>query len=346
MKHDSAGLSAKVLLRLIAILAVLSLSFPVVARAFVYDNFAGSEIDQNKWTATGAGFYQLGDGYLYYRGITPANESLVSKSLYTWGTFTMPFADYSSNNGAPPAQGLGSVVALGLGSQESGAWVRIERGQVVSPQDGYIEVNWRIRGSDGEWGKIHVNYLPSNIISGELQLRYDGVHVTFYYRTSGTDPWTQMVITGQGGLPPDGQVEPLIITPNWETAVPMFVQAIPGGAIDTTPTYALSFKVESVSVKGLYDLIATVKGLEVGYFRKPSLQKILTNKLTAVGRMLNQRLYADALDKLEKDILKKTDGCSTEKGRADKNDWITDCVVQDQVYQAIVEVMLLLQGSI
>ena len=46
-----------------------------------------------------------------------------------------------------------------------------------------------------------------------------------------------MVITGQGGEPvldDKGQTQPLVITPGWTTAVPMFIQALPGGA-DSTP---------------------------------------------------------------------------------------------------------------
>lgn len=160
----------------------------------------------------------------------------------------MPFEDYSSDNDAPPGQGLGSVMALGLGSKASGAWVRIERGQVLGTAIGqYIEVNWAYQQ---DWSKIYVNYIQSEITSGALQLRYDGTNVTFFYRAQETDPWSQMVITDLSGQPvPDanGQTEPLVITPGWTTAVPMFVQAIPGGDIGT-PDYYLSFKIDKVTI--------------------------------------------------------------------------------------------------
>ena len=213
-------------------------------------------------------------------GNTPVNEKLTSTTVFPSGVFTMPFADYSSNNNAPAGQGLGSVVALGLGSRDSGAWVRIERGQVLgTPSGQYIEVNWCFRNSNGEWSKIYVNYVQSDITSGFLQLRYDGTNVTFFYRTLETDPWTQMVITGQGGLPvldANGQTQPLVITPGWTTPVPMFIQALPGGAIGT-PYYTLSFKVDNVRINSLpvakivdklHDIIAAIHSLETDLFQK------------------------------------------------------------------------------
>lgn len=350
MRHGFSGSFPEYLRVLIAGLALLSAFCPGIAGAAVYDDFTGPGIDPDKWTSAGAGFSQPGDGYLHYDGatlaadgVTPTNEKLVSKSRYTWGVFTIPFTDYQSDNNAPPAKGLGSVAALGLGSRESGAWVRIERGQVVSFDYGYIEVNWSFRDSSGEWGPIHVNYVPSVVTSGEFQVRYDGAHITFYYRSSETDPWTQMVVTGAGGMPADEPPEPLVITPPWDAAVPMFIQAIPGGAVGT-PSYNLSFKVGEVRVSTLTDIIAIVKGLDPGDFKGPSLRRTLVNKLNAVARMLDQRRYADALDKLENDILKKTDGCSRARGRYDWNDWITDCRAQDHVYPVLAEIVSFLKG--
>ena len=353
MRYGLSGSFARGLGFLIAGLALFSMFCPVMAGAAVYDDFDGQGIDRHKWTPTGAGFSQPGDGYLHYSGTslaadgkTPTNEKLVSKSLFKWGVFTMPFSDYRSDNTAPPAKGLGSVAALGLGSGDSGAWVRIERGQVVDFNYGYIEVNWSFRDSNGEWGDIHVNYVPSVVTSGELQLRYDGVHVTFYYRSSESEPWTQMMVTGAGGLPADEPPEPLVITPPWDAAVPLFIQAIPGGSVKTS-SYNLSFEVDKVKVRTtatLGDVIEAVKGLDAGDFKKPSLQRAMVNKLNAVRRMLDARLYADAAHKLENDILKKTDGCSNGKGMYDRNDWITDCRAQDQVYPAIAEIVSLLKG--
>jgi hypothetical protein len=339
---------------LTTLLAVLF--FSTSAGAAIYDDFTSPGINTDKWTISGDGFTQPGDGYLHYLSDTPVNEKLTSTTVFPSGIFTMPFADYSSNNNAPAGEGLGSVAALGLGSRDSGAWVRIERGQVLGTSDGqYIEVNWSFRNSNGEWSKIYVNYVQSNITSGFLQLRYDGTNVTFYYRTLKTDPWTQMVITGQGGRPvldAKGQTQPLVVTPGWPTPIPMFIQALPGGAIGT-PYYTLSFKVDSVRINslaahiihGLHDIIKEINKLKTDYFKNTNQQNTLTNKLHAVVRKVKEGSYAEALDKLQNDILQKTDGCAV-KGRPDKNDWITHCDGQRGVYPTTIETISLLQGLI
>ena len=333
------------------------LFFSAAAGAAIYDNFTDSGIDSNKWIAAGTGFTQPGDGYLHYSGATPVNEKLISTAIFASGIFTMPFADYSSDNDAPPGLGLGSVAALGLGSRNDGAWVRIERGQVMGTSIGqYIEVNWAFQINGDQWSNIYVNYVQSDITSGELQLRYDGTDVTFFYRAARTDPWTRMVITGQGGQPvldANGQAQPLVITPGWTTAVPMFIQAIPGGAIGT-PSYTLSFKVDNVRVRNitvthivenLREVITRINNFESDYFKNGNRQNTLTNKLREVARMVNHGSYTDALDKLQNDILQKLDGCAA-KARPDKNDWITNCDGQNDAYPGITEIISLLQEMI
>ena len=52
--------------------------------------------------------------------------------------------------------------------------------------------------------------------------------------------------------------------------------------------------------------------------------------------MIDTELYEDALDKLERDILAKTDGCA-EIGAVDKNDWIVTCEEQGKVYGLVME---------
>jgi hypothetical protein len=336
---------------LTTLLAVLF--FSTSAGAAIYDDFTSPGINTDKWTISGDGFTQPGDGYLHYLSDTPVNEKLTSTTVFPSGIFTMPFAEYLSDNNAPAGEGLGSVAALGLGSRDSGAWVRIERGQVLGTSDGqYIEVNWSFRNSNGEWSKIYVNYVQAVITSGFLQLRYDGTNVTFFYRTLKTDPWTQMVITGQGGLPindANGQTQPLVITPGWTMAVPMFIQALPGGAIGT-PYYTLSFKVDNISidspvvdvVESLQNIIAAINNLDKDYFKNANQQNALTKKLHAFVEKVEQGFYTDSIHKLQKDILQKTDGCAA-KGRSDKNDWITDCDGQNKVYPLIVDTISVLQ---
>jgi hypothetical protein len=58
--------------------------------------------------------------------------------------------------------------------------------------------------------------------------------------------------------------------------------------------------------------------------------------------MIEEERYEEALDKLENDILQKTNGCA-ETGAPDKNDWIQDCDTQNQVYPFITEAIALLK---
>ena len=165
-----------------------------------------------------------------------------------------------------------------------------------------------------------------------------------------------MVITGQGGRPvldANGQVQPLVVTPGWTTAVPMFIQAIPGGAIGT-PSYTLSFKIDNVRnrsiaaahiTENLRDIITIINNLEPDYFKNANQQNALANKLRAVARMVDHRSCTDVLDKLQNDILQKINGCA-QKARPDKNDWIINCDGQDEVYPGITEIISLLQGMI
>ena len=246
MRHLRIGISCKSVLLALTVFFVLPI-YCGSSDAYVYDDFtgpSGSAVDATKWVTYGSGFTLSGDGYLNFNNTSSSNGKLVSTCLFDSGVFTMPFLDYSSNNDAPPAMGLGSVVALGLGYQSAYQWVRIERGQVHG--SGYIEVNWQTN----EGMKTAVNYVPSAIESGFLQLRYDGADVTFFYRTLETDPWSQMVITGQGGIPvPDmnGNAQPLVVMPGWTSDVPVFIQGIPGGPYNGE-AYNLSFKADQVTV--------------------------------------------------------------------------------------------------
>ena len=58
--------------------------------------------------------------------------------------------------------------------------------------------------------------------------------------------------------------------------------------------------------------------------------------------MIKLGLYEDALDKLQNDILQKTDGCATESS-PDKNDWIITCENQAIVYPLILRAIELLE---
>ena len=233
--------------------------FVTGADAAVYDDFIGPVIDTGKWTVTGTEFSQsTDDGYLHFSATGSPPQIMASTALYASGAFTMPFSNYVCDNTAPGAQGLGSVAALGLGTRSSNNWLRIERGQVRGDPahgitGGYLEVNWVDPDEAGH--PVHVNWIQSEITSGFLQAVYNGTNVTFFYREKAIDPWTQMVMTDQSGHPVlvSGQTQPLVITPGWDTAVPLFIQALTGGDLNKTPPdqFSLSFDVDYVDVSSV-----------------------------------------------------------------------------------------------
>ena len=71
----------------------------------------------------------------------------------------------------------------------------------------------------------------------------------------------------------------------------------------------------------------------------------LTNKINALLQMIEQEDYSNALDKIENDILKKSDGCAS-NGAPDKNDWILNCTGQGQVSPFLMNAIEILRGMI
>jgi hypothetical protein len=95
--------------------------------------------------------------------------------------------------------------------------------------------------------------------------------------------------------------------------------------------------------------------LDANSLENANMEDALLNKIAAVEKMLEDaqyeeamskagsggsekvnNLYQGALNKLENDILGKTDGCA-ETGEPDKNDWLITCEAQSEVYPLIVE---------
>lgn len=139
----------------------------------------------------------------------------------------------------------------------------------------------------------------------------------------------------------------LLITPGWTTPVPMFIDAIPGGD-DGTPPYTMSFRVDFVSASNI-SIIDSLKAIIIGItnlastdFRNTHQQNIFLNKFGVIVEKVEQGFYADAILKLQKDVLKKTDGCAM-KGEPDRNDWITSCGAQFEAYKNILKAIKDLQ---
>jgi len=92
-------------------------------------------------------------------------------------------------------------------------------------------------------------------------------------------------------------------------------------------------------------LISAINNAPHAVFKNKNMQMALTNKLNALGLMIDQGYYAEALEKLQNDILRKTDGCAT-KGKPDSNDWIKACSTQGQIYPDVVDIIGILQGMV
>ena len=88
----------------------------------------------------------------------------------------------------------------------------------------------------------------------------------------------------------------------------------------------------------------TLNGLDASSFKNANQKNWLGNKLMIVQVLIDQDDYQQALDKLQNDVLEKTDGC-TDNGVVDNSDWIEDCVAQDALYQEISTLIALLEPS-
>jgi hypothetical protein len=98
------------------------------------------------------------------------------------------------------------------------------------------------------------------------------------------------------------------------------------------------------AIETLGELTDTINALDPAVFKNKNMAGALTNKINAALNMIEQGLYQQALNKLENDILAKTDGCAT-IGTPDKNDWIATCSEQGQVYPLILEAIQYLEAA-
>ena len=78
-------------------------------------------------------------------------------------------------------------------------------------------------------------------------------------------------------------------------------------------------------------------------FKNAHMRNALLNKLNAVIANIEAGNYSDALEQLH-DILEKTDGCAT-SGAPDKNDWITNCKDQSNVYTPLLNIIAEVKGG-
>lgn len=76
--------------------------------------------------------------------------------------------------------------------------------------------------------------------------------------------------------------------------------------------------------------------LKLESLKNKNMKEALLNKINEALDMIDEGLYRDALNKVQNDILQKTDGCA-DTGQPDNNDWIITCEEQAEVYPLIIE---------
>jgi len=119
------------------------------------------------------------------------------------------------------------------------------------------------------------------------------------------------------------------------------------GLVDSEPSSVtiMAISTQTQLSQTLGGSIDALNALDPAVFKNASLQNATTSKLVAVLDQIEQGLFQQALDKLENDILGKLNGCS-EGGAPDRNDWITDCGAQAQVYPLIIEAIGLIESPL
>ena len=178
---------------------------------------------------------------------------------------------------------------------------------------------------------------------------------------------TQVTLNGSGST--DANDDPLayswsmVTQPEGSTAAiqnsnsvnASFVPDVPGtyvvslvvndGTEDSDPSNVsvVAITQQSAVTDQLMQTIDVVNSLNPAVFKNENLVNALTNKLNEALTMVQNGQYAEALDKLQNDILQKTNGCA-EAGKPDKNDWIEDCTSQALVYVEVMEAITLLSG--
>jgi hypothetical protein len=115
------------------------------------------------------------------------------------------------------------------------------------------------------------------------------------------------------------------------------------GFVDSDPANAtiVAITCQEGAAVTLLETVETTNQLDPNSLKNETLTNALTNKINAALVMIDEGFYEDALDKLENDILQKTNGCA-DTGQPDRNDWIKTCDEQSQVYPLVMDAIELL----
>ena len=103
------------------------------------------------------------------------------------------------------------------------------------------------------------------------------------------------------------------------------------GAID--PTFSVAEKLGALG--------STISAVDASAIKQPNGPTVLAQKVAVIKKLVQKGNYAEALQKMQDDVVQKADGCTLGSG-PDKNDWILSCDLQKQINWAAHEVEVLL----
>jgi PKD repeat protein len=147
--------------------------------------------------------------------------------------------------------------------------------------------------------------------------------------TAELNPSSAVMTTFVADLPGDYIVS-LVVSDGFATSTPSNVTVM---AISLTTAASQTLR-EAISVVNVLPPAALMNG---------NLRNALTSKINAVLALIDQGAFADAVSKLQHDLLAKTDGCAA-AGAPDRNDWIVDCDRQGEFAPLIARAIDLLRG--
>ena len=93
----------------------------------------------------------------------------------------------------------------------------------------------------------------------------------------------------------------------------------------------------------LTEMIGIIDLLDKQFFKSPALKRVLTTKIVIARSLIDMGFFKAGLKKLTEDIMPKLNGC-IEGDSPDKNDLVTSCESQKELYWLIHEVKVLLEG--
>jgi parallel beta-helix repeat protein len=144
--------------------------------------------------------------------------------------------------------------------------------------------------------------------------------------------------------------DPTSATPTFEADVSgtyTIELVVNDGFVDSEPSEVTvtAITTQDAAAITLQETIDAINIIPTDVLKNRNMANALTNKINQVLGMIEEGLYAEALDKLENDILGKTNGCA-ETNEPDKNDWILDCDEQVPIYNLIIQTIDLLLSLI